>query len=156
MDRLPEGLRRQLDGADLEAKVGETFLLLTVDEDGFPRVALLSAGEIVAVSERELRLALWPGTTTSGSLARDGRATLAAFGEGAAFYVRLRARALDALGGAGGELTAFAARVEAVREDRVDYARITHGVGFELGDRESVLPRWRATVEALRALEAGA
>src|SRR5437899_12104914 len=119
MNRLPQALVRLLDGTDLEAKIGETFLLLTVDAVGFPHVALLSVGEVVAVSERELRLALWPGTNSGKNLARDGQATLAVFREGAAYYVKFRARRLGDLPAANGVLAVFGGRVESAREDRV-------------------------------------
>src|SRR5438132_6053579 len=105
---LPAALVRLLDGRDLEAKIGETFLLLTVDAAGFPHVALLSAGEVVAVAAGELRLALWPGTNSGKNLARDGRATLAVFWEGAAYYVKFRGKPLGALPAAEGALAAFA------------------------------------------------
>src|SRR5215472_12228686 len=74
---LPEAVREPLAGADLEAAVGLTILLLTVDDSGWPRVAMLSAGEVLAVGDRELRLALWPDSGSTASLERRGLATLA-------------------------------------------------------------------------------
>ena len=48
-DRLPEPLLRMLDGDDPAGGIGFTIELLTVDEAGWPRAALLSVGEVVAI-----------------------------------------------------------------------------------------------------------
>lgn len=143
---LPVPLREVLDGRDLERKEGETFLLLTIGEDGYPRVALLSVGEVYAPSAREVRLALWPRSTTTTNLGRTGRATLAWIQAGPAHYVELDAtRRGDA-----GPFARFDATVRSARTDVVGYADLTSGVRFRLKDRAEVLARWRQTIETLR------
>jgi hypothetical protein len=150
-DYLPEPLCALLDGDDLAGKEGETFLLLTVDEAGWPHVALLSVGEVVARSPRELRLALWPGTGTGANLARGGRATLAAFHAGSAYYATLRADRLADLDTPHGPFAHFRATVREVRADTVDYADLLAGIQFRLKDQAGSIRRWREVVDALRA-----
>lgn len=150
--RLPDHVCASLAGADLERGIGYTIAALTVGEDGWPSVALLSVGEVVAVDPLAVRLALWPGTRTTANLARDGRVTLMLVDQGV-WYVRLQAGPPRRLRVAGHELSAFEARVVGVREDRVTYAVVEHGMSFSLPDRPAVVARWGATVEALKAVD---
>lgn len=149
-DRLPRALAELLDGRDLEAKAGETFELLTVGDDGWPNVALLSAGEVLARSEVELRLALWPGTATVANLRRRGRAVLTCVFEGTAYSVKLSAAALRL---ADAPLACFTCRVEAVQSDTVDYAELLSGIRFRLVDVPGAVERWRRTLDLLRRAE---
>jgi hypothetical protein len=149
-DALPEALRRRLDGRDLGDKVGETFLLCTVGEPGWPHVAMLSAGELLAVSPRELRVALHEGSGTSANVERTGRATLLAVLDGAAWTVRLDAVPLGRHRAGGIELRLLSAKVAEVTEHRVPYAELETGVRFRLTDAGGALARWRETLTALR------
>jgi len=153
---LPAPLFELLDGRDLAQKEGETLLLLTVGEDGFPRIALLSVGEVLAVSPDELRLALWPASTTTSNLARTGRATLAAFLGGTAYDVELLARQLPELRTSRGHYARFAAEVRSARADAVSYAELLGGVRFRLKDAPRVVAGWERTIEALREDAEGA
>lgn len=148
LEQIPAELARLLDGSDLAGRVGETFELLTVSGDGWPNVALLSVGETLAVSGTELRLALWNGTRTAESLARDGRATLTCVLPPDAYTVRLADAALLAC--ADESLAFFSCRVGAVEVDTVGYAELTSGIRFRLGDEAAVVERWRRTIDALR------
>src|SRR5437879_1823536 len=58
---LPDVVRELLDGRDPAGRVGFTILLLTTSGEGWPQVAMLSVGEVLAVDERRVRLALWAG-----------------------------------------------------------------------------------------------
>lgn len=149
LEAAPAELVRVLDGRDLARRVGETFELLTVSEDGWPNAALLSVGEVLAVSGTELRLALWRGTRTAESLAREGRATLTCVLPPAAYAVRLAG--VTPLACPDESLAFFACRVEAVEVDTVGYAELTSGIRFRLGDEAAVVERWQRTIEALRA-----
>jgi hypothetical protein len=64
--------------------------LVTVDQDGFPRVCLLSRSEIHA--DQDTVACVFRGRRTKVNLRRDGRATLIVVGETSAFYCRLIAR----------------------------------------------------------------
>jgi len=148
---LPPAVRQQLDGSDLARAAGLTVLMLTVDEAGWPRVAMLSAGEVLAVGPREIGVALWSDGTSAANLTRAGRATLALVHAGSGWYVRCTARREADLGLDGGRaLAAFVLDVEEVLEDVVPYAALTTGIEFQLAEPERTLAAWRAVVDALR------
>lgn len=150
-DQLPDSLTELLNGEALEAKEGETFILMTVKEDGWPHVALLSVGEVFAPSPREIRLALWPGTITTGNLRRSGCATLAMVWQATAYCVELKATPLVGSPAGEGSLARFSAQVRRVLVDRVDYADLTTGIRFVLKDKAHVMRSWQETLRTLRA-----
>jgi hypothetical protein len=47
-------------------------------------------------------------------------------------------------------LACFVATIETGEFQRVGYARLTGGIGFELEDSETVMTRWRAQVDMLK------
>lgn len=147
--RIGKELFTLLDGKGLEHKQHEAMMLLTVTEDQWPHIAMVSVGEVIALDEGNLRLALWPGTTTTGNLIRTGKATLAVFIGGKAHYVRLSLEHLPALPEARHVRERFAAQVFAAREDSAQYADILTGVTVRLKEPESVINRWKETVAEL-------
>ncbi len=148
---LSDELMRLLDGGDLDTKVGETILLLTVSNSGWPHLTMLSVGELVAVSAVELRVALWPGTETGDNLKRDGQATLVIVEGGAGHYVEVDVQPTGDLVFEDGPLDSFTCRVRRILADVVDYAILTTGIRFELPQNDEVVGRWRRTVSAMRA-----
>uniref|UniRef100_UPI001C92F780 hypothetical protein n=1 Tax=Micrococcus luteus TaxID=1270 RepID=UPI001C92F780 len=66
----------------LNEKQHEAFVLQTVSEDGWPHV--ISAGEIIALSRTDIRIALWKNTMTSANILRTGTAQFTAWWKGAA------------------------------------------------------------------------
>ena len=128
-NQLPEALQKLLDGSDLAQRVGLTFLLSTTDENGWPQVAMLSVGELVATEPRTVRAGLWLHSGTTKNLTRDGRATLVLIANGNGYYVRTMARrGADLDLGPEGRLAYFTLEVEDVQEDSTDYATLTSGV----------------------------
>jgi hypothetical protein len=151
---VPPALRAVLDDDDLARHEGFTLQLMTVRDDGWPHVALLSVGEVVALDARLLRLAIWPGSTSATNLAARGRATLAAVLAPTSYLVRVSARPLGTLETpVGGRLAAFEVVVEESAADEAPYAQLEAGVRYRLNDPQATLPRWHATRVALR--EAG-
>jgi len=154
-DQLPDALRQLLDGSNLASREGLTFLLLTTDEAGWPHMAMLSVGELVAMDQHTLRAGLWLHSSTSKNLTQAGRAMLTLIADGNGYYVRLAAqRGPDLDLGAEGRLAYFEMQVEDVQEDSTDYATLTSGITFRLNQPEQVVPRWQHTVDALRAAAA--
>ncbi len=148
---LPAALIPLLDGRDLAGREGLTLLLLTVGPEGWPYVAMLSVGEVLATTDREIRLALWRGSTSTANLTRTGRATLMVVHDGAGYYIRLTARRLGDLSIRQMPRAFFHAAIEEVLEDAVTYAVITAGLTFRLNEPEKVVPSWEDTVQAMRA-----
>jgi hypothetical protein len=135
------------DAADL------TILVLSVAPDGWPHLAMVSLGEVVAVRPRALRLALCPSSTAARNVWREQRTTLVLIHDGAAYSIRCAARRGPdlILPDDGGQLACFGLRVDDVLEDVAPYAVLTSGVTFQLNDPEGTGQRWRATRAALRA-----
>ncbi len=150
-DQLPDSLRELLNGENLGAKEGETFILVTVTEDGWPHLCLLSVGEVFAPSPQEIRIALWPRTTTTGNLRRSRHATLAAVWKGTAYYVELETEPFTSSSLVEDSLVRFSARVRRVLADRVDYADLATGVRFLLKDKTRVVRGWHEVIQTLRA-----
>ena len=150
-DTLPEAVCELLDGRDPAGRMGVTVLLLTTSDEGWPQVAMLSVGEVLAVDRRHLRLALWPGSGSTGNLARGRLATLMLVLAPDTYYVRLRARQLADLSLSSGVRACFEGDVEDVLRDVVGYATVTSGIEFRLDEPERVLPVWREALAALAA-----
>jgi hypothetical protein len=148
---IPPPLRELLDSDDLASSEGFTMLFVTVTADGWPHVAMLSAGEVVATDDVSLRLALWPGSTATRNLTPSGQATLAAVVDGTSYSVRLSlARAGEVSTPLAGQLARFEARVEGASADEAPYAVLESGVRFRLKDPPAVLARWTELRQALR------
>jgi hypothetical protein len=153
-NELPPEIRPLFQSDDIASLEGLTFLVLTTTEDGWPHLAMIGVGEIVALGPRDLRLALWRNSTASQNLTRTGRFTLAFVHAEAGYSLRCSARRGPDLEVEGaGRLAYFAAQVEDAIVDVAPYATLTTGVRYELKDPPSVLPRWEDTVRALRAVQ---
>jgi hypothetical protein len=149
--RVPPDVRALLD-ADLSASVGLTFLLITISPEGWPHQAMISCGEIAALSDERLALALWPSSTAARSLAGGGRATLTLVLPPTAYALRLDVEPAGELETPlAGCLARFSASVAAATADEAPYATLESGVRHSLKDPDQVLARWREVREALRA-----
>lgn len=146
---IPDGVKRYLDGNDLPAKT-QALRLSTVNSDGWPHAALLSAGDMVIMPSGRIRLALFPNSTVTSNLDRDGRLSVSLSLDGGICELRLRAHRLQHAA-ADVPLAFFEAEVEAVRRHVAPYAAVTGGVEFALHEPQSVLPRWQRQIAALRA-----
>jgi hypothetical protein len=152
-NRIPDVIRPLFAGDDLEAHGGLTYLFLTCADGGWPHLAMLSVGEVLAVDARELRVALWRGSTASVNLAQTGKATLALIHEGVSYGLRCSARQGPDLPIENGRLAYFELRIEDVLEDVAPYAVLTSGVTFRLKEPDDVFPRWKGAIAAMRACE---
>ncbi len=149
-DTLPDDLVAALDGSGLPAKVGQAYLLVTSDHDGTPRPCMLSAGELLAVDGRRVRVALWAGSRTSANLARGGRALLCHVAPRTVVYVRGPARGLDA--GPDLDLDCFELEVDSVESDEHAGMPVSTGITFavEGDDPAAVVATWERQLAALR------
>jgi hypothetical protein len=150
---LPPEILAVADGSELASRVGVTFTFITEDVDGWPSIALLSVGEVLAVDPGTLRLAAWPGSTTTASIERTGRATML-YVDQEVWYVRLHARRGPDLSADGLQRAYFECTVEDVLLDTVTYATMTGGIRFELSDPPATLDRWQRAIDLLRAAPA--
>jgi hypothetical protein len=146
---VPDGVARYLDGTELATKT-QALRLSTVDPDGWPHAALLSAGEMVLIAPNRIRFALFPQSTVTSNLEREKRLTISLSSDGGMCELRLRCRRL-AHSNPDVPLAFFEAEIENVRQHVAPYATVTGGVTFSLHDPESILPRWQRQIAALRA-----
>lgn len=148
-DRLPDVMMQAFDGDDLDAKIGPAYLVVTVDDDGGPRSCMLSAGEILAVDDRHLRLALWPDTTTGHNL-EQGRSVLFCFvAPGIVHYAKGRSRRLSDGGTTG--LEHFEIEVETVESDAHPEMPVKGPITYdvEAHDRAGVTAAWSRQLDGL-------
>ncbi|MGF7535975.1 pyridoxamine 5'-phosphate oxidase family protein [Bacillus mexicanus] len=147
---ISDHLFELLDGDRLNEKQHEAFVLQTVSEDGWPHAAMISVGEIIALSRTDIRIALWKNTTTAANILRTGKAQFTAWWKGAAHYVKLHCELLPTLKDAEYERDRFACRIVSVKEDVAKYADLNSGVHIQLHSPEEVLNRWEKTLEELK------
>lgn len=140
---------RPFDGRDLETKLSQAASLATVDAEGWPHLAYLSVGEVLAEG-RKISLALWPTSRTTRNLDREGRAVLHAAFDGAVWQGRLQ---LSRRGAAEvpGEPVIFAGEVVAVSRHVAPYAEVTGLISYLLKDVSSTLARWELQMQHLRS-----
>ena len=150
-DGLPSELAAALDGTGLRSKVGATFLMLVSGLDGWPHVAMLSAGEVYAPTRYRVVLALHSDSATARALGATGRGLLLTIVDRKVCRTRVATTLLGPWSSNSG-ITFFAGDVEQVAVDAVDYAEVVHGIAYKLPDPERVVARWEATVAAMREL----
>jgi hypothetical protein len=148
---LPFALVELLDGNELELKAGRAFQCLTGTDDGWPYVAMVSVGELLAVDASALRLAIWSNSSTVRNLDLDERCALALVHEGVSYVIRCEASIAGSLEQHDGPpLSIFVLSIVDVLEDVAPYATLTSGVTYELHEPEAVIARWERTIQALR------
>ena len=148
-DGIPAPLASYLDGTELLTKT-QALQLCTTDADGWPHLALLSAGDMLALPPGHFRFALFHRSGTARNLARDGRLALTLAIDDGLCELRLQARPIGPVP-TELPLTFFEAEVRTVRMHVTSYAKVTAGVTFVLHQPEGVLARWQRQLAALRA-----
>ncbi|MCP1134713.1 pyridoxamine 5'-phosphate oxidase family protein [Paenibacillus polysaccharolyticus] len=148
--QLDAELLEWLGGSDLESKQHEAMQLLTVTGGQWPHLAMISMGEVIAISPDCLRLALWQGTQTSMNMMETGKATLIAVHGQRILHIRLEVRLLPELGDTIHPRDRYECNILHIRIDQAPYAEITSGITFQLKDQTGALARWNATIEDLR------
>ena len=87
-NELPGDLYQRLLGKDLEQSAEKVILLATVDEGGWPHLAMLSYFEVIAKDPRTLRLATYNGSRTTRNMRANGKATISIIDERIVYYVK--------------------------------------------------------------------
>ena len=145
---IPTGVLKYLNGEDLLSKT-QALRLSTVDSDGWPKAALLTPGDMLALPNGFFRFAIFSSSGTAANLVRDGRLTLSMALDRGMCSLRMRAhkcsRGIPEL-----SLDIFEAEVERVRIHEAPYADVTSGISFTLHEPSAVLARWQREIAALR------
>ncbi|MGF6775411.1 hypothetical protein [Paraburkholderia sp. GAS334] len=148
-DAWPCALQTLLDGMDIESKGSFTASLLAVDESARVRTSLLSVGELFVPDAHALCFALWSSSRTARAVHSTGRAALTFVFDEAFYQLQLNARPVSC---GNFPLTCFVATIEAGESQRVDYARLTTGISFQLQQHKTVIERWYGQVQVLKRL----
>jgi hypothetical protein len=146
---IPQRVRELFDGRELAEKVGLTAQMIA-GTDGWSRAALLSVGEVL-MSGEVVVLTMWAGSRTATAVRESGRGVLLVVADEAVVRIALDVTELPDAEAVTGRTT-FRATVASVEQDRVAYARVTSGIGFELEDPQPVVERWEQQIELLRAI----
>jgi hypothetical protein len=151
---LPPDLLDRLSGRDLRPHAAKVIPLLTVDERGWPHVALLSYLEVAAKDARHLRLATFQDSTTSANMRRSGKATLVIVDQRVACYIKVTVAELAPAMQTAGWNAAFDCRVDQVLADDVDETResgayLSSGITYVDPRRDAGLERGRLVVREL-------
>lgn len=146
-DLLPDELIRALDDTALADAEQPAFLLVTGDEDGAPRISMVSAGELLVRDERTLRVALWRGTRSAANLTRGGTVLFGAVSPGSVIYVRAKPERLVARETT--ELECFELAVTEVRADVHVGMPVTSGITFRTDAPDQAATDWRRQRELL-------
>ena len=146
-DNLPDDALALLRPGNLEEKQNRVVQIITVDEEGWANAGMLSYADVIAKDGGNLDLATWGDGECATDLRRNGRITLLVIDEDMAYYVKGRAREVQATGEAltdvnddGGHsaLAYFHITVQGVFEDRIPTAKVLGGVTFEGSESEQI------------------
>src|SRR5262249_51148584 len=88
--KLPAPVAALINGLNLTDKVGHTISLIAIDDTEWPRIALLSIGEVFSATGTDIRLALHAGSGTTAALTTTGRGLLTTVVDGTHYRVRVR------------------------------------------------------------------
>lgn len=144
----PEQVLNFLNGEDLLSKT-QALRLSTVNADGWPHAALLSAGDMISVPNNKLRFVIFPHSETTINLRRDKRLTLSMSFDGKMCELRTHVHEYRE-GTKEVPLAFFEATVDEVRLHQASYADIVSGVCFKLHDPSEVNQRWQLQIAELR------
>jgi hypothetical protein len=144
---IPTGVKDLLNGKDLHAKQ-QALRLATVNSDGWPNAAVLSAGEMIVMPNGRVRFVISPKSGTTANLMRDGRMTLSLALDGGICEMRMRACKYSD-GTPEVPLVFFEAEVEQVRQHSAGYAKVTSGITFSVNDPEAEQSRSQRQITAL-------
>jgi hypothetical protein len=146
---VPEPLARLLDGRPAVGRAEQAFPFLTVDDAGFPHVALLSRAEIGVSRDGREVLAVIASQRTRANLERDGRAGLIAIEGTTAHYAKLTVTRTIKAGG----LAGCAMNVAGHKADSLGIPLTP--VTFTTTEEIARLENWDAAAGLLARLDAG-
>jgi hypothetical protein len=143
---VPQPVLDLLIGSPVLGSSEQAFPVVTVDDRGFPHVALLSRSELDVPPSASAVLAVVGSQRTRANLVRDGRATLIAVGATSAYYLKLQlVGSLEDEGVMGCVLSP----VE-FKEDSLGIPLIA--MGFEATADIARMERWEVSARILRRL----
>lgn len=144
--RVPDDLAVLLEGRPDVGAAEQAFPFLTVDDAGYPHVALLSRAEMDVRADRGAVLAVVASTRTAANLRRDGRAGLIAVAGTVAHYAKLRATSVREDDGV------LACVLEVVEHKRDSIGIPLTPIGFHTTEEVARTDDWARSVRILAQL----
>ena len=149
--QLPAELVELFNGEALAGKIGQALLVAVTDEAGWPHLAMVSYGEVVAIDAATLRLGLWDGSRTTRYLRQTGKATLCLAGEHGVFYIKGQVRDLGRALTEPAPIAKLELRVQEVLQDGDPDGEVISGITYRSTETQGqVLERWTRQIAALR------
>lgn len=146
---VPGELARLLAGQPAVGATEQAFPFLTVDEGGFPHVALLSRAEVGVSPDGSEVLVVVASRHTRANLERDGRAGLIAVGGTTAHYAKLHmVRSIQSAGALGCGMRVIEFKADSLG---IPLSPISFPATAEITRLES----WEASGQLLRKLADG-
>jgi hypothetical protein len=127
-DRLPDELLQRLDRGNLYREGGLGLAVLTLDEAGWPHVAM--APGCVATQPRQVWVALGGSSHSLRNVARNSIVTLQIAGPGTLYYVKGRATVVRPEMQVMQQEAALRLDVTEVLADTESFVEITGGIGY--------------------------
>jgi Pyridoxamine 5'-phosphate oxidase len=126
---------------DPTSKKGSVILIATIDQEGWPHLAMLSHWEIVAGDRENLRIATYKESRTTANMRDRGKATAIAVEGGMTYYIKGRVTvAREEMKSDAGN-TMLNMRVEQVLVDELPGAEIANGIQYR--ELEQIEPHER-------------
>lgn len=147
--KLTDDLKDLLNGKQLAQKQNIVMILQSITSEGYPHSAMVSVGEVIALNPEYLRIALWPQTQTTLSLAQKRKANLVIIYNNIVNYLELDISELPSPNNEVYERTRFEATIKSIRQDIAKYADITSGITVEMHEPKQVLKRWNIVLHEL-------
>jgi hypothetical protein len=127
-DSLPESLLQKLQRGELYRSGGLGLAVLTVDQSGWPHVAM--APGAVAAGAGEVYVALGGSSTSLDNVRRNGLVTLQVAGPDTLYYVKGRAEVIRPEMRMMAQEAALRLSVTEVLEDMESFVSVTGGISY--------------------------
>lgn len=144
--KVPEDLATLLEGRPDTGAAEQAFPFLTVDDAGYPHVALLSRAELDVRADRAAILAVVASVRTRVNLRRDGRAGLIVIGGTVAHYAKMRVWSLHEDEGVLGSV------LEVVGHKRDTFGIPLTPIGFRTTEQVATADDWQRSARLLNDL----
>ncbi|WP_144559436.1 hypothetical protein [Shouchella miscanthi] len=135
---LPEQVQAFLDGSDLDQKKEMAMYFVTLDNEGFPYKAMISVGEVVALDETTLRIALWEHSKSASFTKQSKKAALFLVLPPTAYDLQLTVTYVRTEAGQ----VIFEGALKQVKVDLAPYATIVSSVQCRLKEEYQTVQQW--------------
>ncbi|GAF13974.1 hypothetical protein JCM19045_3262 [Bacillus sp. JCM 19045] len=144
---IPDEIVTYLNGEQLEKKSDVAMHFVTIDDNGYPYKAMVSVGEVLCLTETQIRIALWQKTNTVNYVMKSKKATLMVVIPPTAYDLQLDVTFLRYEE----ESALFEATVKNVKSDRAPYAQLTNGVQYQLKSAGQTIELWKKKLKLLKS-----